>query len=172
MRRKITGIAAALILSMGLAACGDSSGSTDNNNTTVSQVAEEKNYSYTMQGVDVFIDGDLTSYVSKLGEPKGGRYEAKSCAFEGMDIFYQYDSVTLQGYQKDGKERLYSIVFMDDAVKTNDGVRIGDKKEKVISSCGSSYKEEDGKLVYEKGDSVAEYFIKDDAVSSIILRLK
>ncbi|MFQ7395875.1 MAG: hypothetical protein ACLRMX_12725 [Lachnospira eligens] len=51
-----------------------------------------------------------------------------------MDKFYYYDSVTLQGYQKDGNDKLYSITLMDDAVKTKEGVRIGDKKDKVVSA--------------------------------------
>ena len=49
-----------------------------------------------------------------------------------MDKFYYYDSVTLQGYQKDGNDKLYSITLMDDAVKTKEGVRIGDKHMEVI----------------------------------------
>jgi len=38
---------------------------------------------------------------------------------------------------------------MDDAVKTKEGVRIGDKKDKVLSAYGSDYTEADGQLLYE-----------------------
>ena len=55
-----------------------------------SQQTESK-YSFELKGIELKTDGDLTEYTSKLGEPSGGYYEAKSCAFEGMDKFYYYD---------------------------------------------------------------------------------
>ena len=136
-----------------------------------SQQTESK-YSFELKGIELKTDGDLTEYTSKLGEPSGGYYEAKSCAFEGMDKFYYYDSVTLQGYQKDGNDKLYSITLMDDAVKTKEGVRIGDKKDKVLSAYGSDYTEADGQLLYESGNTRLSFVMKDDEVQSIIYSVK
>jgi hypothetical protein len=129
-----------------------------------------------LYAIDLYADFtggiDITEYTSKLGEPSGGYYEAKSCAFEGMDKFYYYDSVTLQGYQKDGNDKLYSITLMDDAVKTKEGVRIGDKKDKVVSAYGSDYTEADGQLLYESGNTRLSFVMKDDEVQSIIYSVK
>ena len=131
MRKKSLMLAAVLAAGVMMAACGSASTLPDNSQEkpVASQQTESK-YSFELKGIELKTDGDLTEYTSKLGEPSGGYYEAKSCAFEGMDKFYYYDSVTLQGYQKDGNDKLYSITLMDDAVKTKEGVRIGDKKDK------------------------------------------
>ena len=48
-----------------------------------------------------------------------------------MDKFWYYDSFTLQGYQKNGVDVVYSVTFMDDTVKTKEGIKIGDSKDKV-----------------------------------------
>ena len=156
-----------------MAACGSASTLSDNSQEkpVASQQTESK-YSFELKGIELKTDGDLTEYTSKLGEPSGGYYEAKSCAFEGMDKFYYYDSVTLQGYQKDGNDKLYSITLMDDAVKTKEGVRIGDKKDKVLSAYGSDYTEADGQLLYESGNTRLSFVMKDDEVQSIIYSVK
>ena len=39
-------------------------------------------------------------------------------------------SFTLQGYQKNGVDVVYSVTFMDDTVKTKEGIKIGDSKDK------------------------------------------
>lgn len=176
MRKRGYIIAVMLTAGVMMTACGNSNSqgaSSENNNTTTTQVQQESSkYSFELNGTKLNIDGDLTEYTTKLGEPKGGYYEAKSCAFDGMDKFYYYDSVTLQGYQKDGKDKLYSITFMDDAVKTAEGVRIGDSKDKVVSAYGSSYNEADGQIQYESGNTVLAFVMKDDVVESIVYSLK
>ena len=173
MRKKSLMLAAVLAAGVMMAACGGATTLPDNSkdNPVVSQEADSK-YVFDLKGVELKADGDLAEYTSKLGEPSGGYYEAKSCAFDGMDKFYYYDSVTLQGYQKDGKDKLYSITLMDDAVKTKEGIRIGDKKDKVVSAYGSGYTEADGQLQYESGNTKLAFVMKDDEVQSIIYSVK
>ncbi|MDO5382422.1 MAG: hypothetical protein Q4F06_06890 [Eubacteriales bacterium] len=171
MKKKIYVIACMLTAGIMMTSCGNSGSQTSEQQNTTTVASESSNFAYTLSGVELKIDGDLTEYTSKLGEPKGGYYEAKSCAFDGMDKFYYYDSVTLQGYQKDGKDKLYSITLMDDAVKTKEGVRIGDKKDKVVSAYGSTYTEKDGQLQYQSGNTIISFLIKDDVVESIVYSL-
>ncbi|MFR4337498.1 MAG: hypothetical protein ACLT33_05090 [Lachnospira pectinoschiza] len=76
-----------------------------------------------------------------------------------MDKFYYYDSVTLQGYQKDGNDKLYSITLMDDAVKTK-GVSVAIRKIRFISIW--KWSEADGQLMYESGNTRLSFVMKDD----------
>ena len=173
MRKRGYVIAAAITMGLMVTACGNSDTQTSGQSSAQTTAVEESSkYIYDYNGTQLKIDGDLTEYTSKLGEPKGGYYEAKSCAFDGMDKFYYYDSVTLQGYQKDGKDKLYSITLMDDAVKTKEGIRVGDKKDKVVSAYGNTYTEPDGQLQYQSGNTTLAFVIKDDMVESIIYSLK
>ena len=157
MRKKSLMLAAVLAAGVMMAACGSASTLPDNSQEkpVASQQTESK-YSFELKGIELKTDGDLTEYTSKLGEPSGG----------------YYDSVTLQGYQKDGNDKLYSITLMDDAVKTKEGVRIGDKKDKVLSAYGSDYTEADGQLLYESGNTRLSFVMKDDEVQSIIYSVK
>ena len=150
MRKKSLMLAAVLAAGVMMAACGSASTLPDNSQEkpVASQQTESK-YSFELKGIELKTDGNLTEYTSKLGEPSGGYYEAKSCAFEGMDKFYYYDSVTLQGYQKDGNDKLYSI-----------------------SAYGSDYTEADGQLQYESGNTKLSFVMKDDEVQSIIYSVK
>ena len=167
MRKRSLIAAGLMILCVGLTACGGSKG-TDNGSTTQQQSQNTSTgYVFTTNGVNIAIDEKIEDITSKLGDPKGGYYEAKSCAFDGMDKFWYYDSFTLQGYQKNGVDVVYSVTFMDDTVKTKEGIKIGDSKDKVTSAYGSSYKEENGQIKYESGNMVLSFAIKDNAVTSI-----
>lgn len=171
MRKRSLIAAGLMVLCMGLTACGS-----NNNNGGNSASQEQQNasggYVFSTDGVDIAVDGKIEDITSKLGDPKGGYYEAKSCAFDGMDKFWYYDSFTLQGYQKDNVDLVYSVTFMDDTVKTKEGVKIGDSRDKVTSAYGSSYKEENGQLVYESGNMTLSFALQNDAVSSIVYSVK
>ena len=172
MRKRSLIAAGLMILCVGLTACGGSKG-TENGSTTQQQSQNTSTgYVFTTNGVNIAIDEKIEDITSKLGDPKGGYYEAKSCAFDGMDKFWYYDSFTLQGYQKNGVDVVYSVTFMDDTVKTKEGIKIGDSKDKVISAYGSSYKEENGQIKYESGNMVLSFAIKDNAVTSIVYSVK
>ena len=86
MRKKSLMLAAVLVAGVMMAACGNVSTLEDNSqDKPVASQQTESKYSFELKGVELKTDGDLTEYTSKLGEPSGGYYEAKSCAFEGMD---------------------------------------------------------------------------------------
>jgi len=167
MKRKSLVAVAVLSASMMLAACGNAGQNNAGSNATQAVAQSNSKYYFTAKNTDLKIDGNLTEYTTALGEPSGGYYEAKSCAFDGMDKFYTYDSFVLQGYQKDGQDRLYAITLSDDSVKTKEGVRIGDKKDKVVSAYGNEYKEENGQLIYTSENTSLVFVIKGDTVESI-----
>ena len=91
MRKRSLIAAGLMILCVGLTACGGSKGS-DNGSTTQQQSQNTSTgYVFTTNGVNIAIDEKIEDITSKLGDPKGGYYEAKSCAFDGMDKFWYYD---------------------------------------------------------------------------------
>ena len=151
MRKRSLIAAGLMILCVGLTACGGSKG-TDNGSTTQQQSQNTSTgYVFTTNGVNIAIDEKVEDITSKL---------------------WYYDSFTLQGYQKNGVDVVYSVTFMDDTVKTKEGIKIGDSKDKVTSAYGSSYKEENGQIKYESGNMVLSFAIKDNAVTSIVYSVK
>ena len=79
MRKRSLIAAGLMILCVGLTACGGSKGS-DNGSTTQQQSQNTSaGYVFTTNGVNIAIDEKIEDITSKLGDPKGGYYEAKSC---------------------------------------------------------------------------------------------
>lgn len=172
MRKKNLLAVAMLVMCASLAACGDSKKTEETPAQTQQETEAQTGYVYASKGLTMSIDGDVKDYVAKLGEPSGGYYEAKSCAFEGMDKFWYYDGFTLQGYQKDGKDLLFAITFDDDTVKTGEGVKIGDSKDKMTGAYGSGYSQNGNVYSYASGNMELQFTVKDDVVMGITYALK
>ena len=94
-------------------------------------------------------------------------YEAPSCAFQGNDFYYQYDSFELSAYEKDGAAYVYSVYLLDDTVSTSEGLSIGDSEEKVLSLYGEDGLIAPGAYLFIKGNSKIKVIIKNSVVSSI-----
>lgn len=171
MRKKCLLATAMMILCAGLTACSGDSKSEGTQPQTQQEVQASTGYVYTSKGLTIKIDGSVTEYVDKLGEPTG-YYEAKSCAFDGMDKFWYYDGFTLQGYQKDGADLLYAITFDDDTVKTEEGVKIGDSKDKMTSAYGTDYSQDGTVYSYASGNMNLQFTVKDDVIMGITYALK
>lgn len=174
MIKRLVMTAMVMVMSAGLLACGKNEGNTAVNKENQSQSREpdEKGYVFESAGTAIEIDAKVDTYTSRLGEPKGGYYEAKSCAFDGLDKFWYYDGFTIQAYQKDGEDLVYQVLLTDDTVKTKEGVKIGDTKDKIISVYGSGYKVNGTMYIYESGNMMLEFNIKDDVIISIAYTLK
>lgn len=174
MIKRLVMTAMVMVMSVGLLACGENDGNIAVNQENQSQnhQSEEKGYVFESAGTAIEIDTKVDTYTSKLGEPKGGYYEAKSCAFDGLDKFWYYDGFTIQAYQKDGEDLVYMVSLTDDTVKTKEGVKIGDTKDKMISVYGSGYKVNGTMYFYEAGNMMLEFTVKDDTILSIVYMLK
>ncbi len=175
MIKRLLMTAMAMVMCAGLLACGGGNNDTagGNVNETKTQKQDEaKGYAFESSGTAIEINSKVETYTNKFGEPKGGYYEAKSCAFEGLDKFWYYDGFTIQAYQKDGADLVYSVTLTDDTEKTKEGVKIGDTKDKMTSVYGSSFKADGTMCSYEAGNMKLEFNIKDDVIISIAYMLK
>lgn len=166
MKRKVIIAVLAIMLVANLVACNKSNEVSNETTANANQQQQGDGYTFKAKNLEMKVDGDISAYTKELGEPKEGYYEAKSCAFEGYDKFWYYGAFTLQAYQKDGKDLVYIITLNDDTVKTKEGVKIGDSKEKMESAYGVA-KESAGKSVYKSGNTVLSFIVKDDVIQGI-----
>lgn len=166
MIKKALAVAMLVVTGFTMAACGADNGN-HNETESVSMEQEKNSYVFEVKGVSMEINGDVTDYVAKLKEPSGGTYEAKSCAFEGLDKFWYYDGFTLQGYQNNGNDLLYSITFDDDTVKTKEGIKIGDRWTDAVKAYGDGYKSDKGMYCYESDGMQLQFIVKDDCITNI-----
>ena len=125
-----------------------------------------KGYVFCYNDVVVNIDAEAAPILKQLGEPNS-YFETPSCAFEGIDKKYAYGSFELDTYPAKDKDFVSAVIFKDDSITTQEGVGIGDSREKMIEAYGGEGSEELGMTVYRKDGMKLCFILKDDSIISI-----
>lgn len=123
-------------------------------------------YVFVNGGVAVAMDADAAPLTEALGEPLS-YYEAASCAFEGLDKIYTYSGFEIETYPLDGKDYVSVVVLKDDSVATQEGVAIGDSREKVEEKYGTEYQENGSQITYGKDGMRLNFILDGGQVVSI-----
>lgn len=139
------------------------SGGTDQEGQKGNEAAGGKGYVFTYNNTAISVDADAGAIVAALGDPVS-YYEAKSCAFDGLDKIYSYSGFDMNTYPSGDKDYVSAVVFRDDSVSTAEGISIGDSLEKVKQAYGEGT-EEGGMLVYEKDGMKLCFILKDDVIA-------
>lgn len=187
MKKKILAMILASITVISMAACGEAkvktiegTGSTQTTGTgtenTESGSASETTEDGQADTADCFVfkKGDasvnvnmeINEALSLLGDPDS-TFEAKSCAFDGMTMFYTYQGFEIDTYEKGGQDYIATIVITSDLAETAEGITIGDDVSKLDEAYGTDYTGSDNTRVYVKGDSQLTFITKDGVIISI-----
>lgn len=94
-------------------------------------------------------------------------YEAQSCAYQGLDQFYTFDSFEVLVNTIDGRNVITSISILDDMVETPEGLRIGDSYDTMVSVLGDGYTQSSDLYRYVRDGTMLTVLIKNNSVSSI-----
>lgn len=116
--------------------------------------------------IELFIHEEAAPVLEALGEPLT-YLEAPSCAFQGTDRIYGFGSYEITTYEKDGKEYIYDIYFLDDSVTTEEGIYIGCSKEDMEAAYGTEYQETAGSYTYTKDDMTLQFLTEQDTIVAI-----
>ena len=148
---------------------GQAQGSGTGSAPAANGAASGEGYAFSYNGTVIEVDADAAPILAVLGDPVS-YFEAQSCAFEGMDKMYTYNSFELDTYPNGSKDYVSTVILKDDSVATAEGICIGDSREKLLQAYPDGGKEEDGMIVYEKGNMRLCFIIKGDEVVSIEYR--
>ena len=94
-------------------------------------------------------------------------YEAQSCAYQGLDQFYTFDSFEVLVNTIDGRNVITSISILDDMVEIPEGLRIGDSYDTMVSALGDGYTQSSDLYRYVRDGTMLTVLIKNNSVSSI-----
>lgn len=166
---KLLLIGAAMMLS--LAACGDEPAQTNGDNPSGNTDAQasgnkEEGYVFVYNGVTISVDELMQPVLDSLGEPVS-LYEAPSCAFEGVDRIYSYNSVEIHTYPAEDGDRISMIVLKDDMVQTPEMVSLFGSEGDITDAYGTDYTEENGMRVYTKGNMKLRFILENGEIVSI-----
>lgn len=118
------------------------------------------------ENIQLYMHKEASSVLKALGEPLTF-LEAPSCAFQGTDRIYGFGSYELTTYEKDGKEFIYDIYFLDDSVTTDEGIYLGCSRADMEAAYGTDYEESSGSFTYTKDGMTLQFLIENDSVSAI-----
>ncbi len=125
---------------------------------------------FVVNGNELAVHAPADSVLSALGEPKATGVTG-SCAFGGPDRAYEYDGFQIQTYSHadDGEQYFLLISLMDDSHATPEGVRIGDKSDKVLSVYGEPSEQTESYIRYIHGESETQlqFLLRDGKVTNI-----
>ena len=134
-----------------------------------SKQKEEKGaFSFLYEGVTL-IPGEVFEQ-SVLGE-YSELSEVPSCAFEGNDKVYNYETFELTAYIDEKEEHIYSIYFIDPNLPTTEGLCMGDTVEDMKSLYGEDYEMVGTAYDYTRGNTVLSIVTQNDVVVGIEYRL-
>ena len=100
---------------------------------------------------------------SALPEP-ASVYQVPSCAIEGTDNVYNFDTVEITAFHDGTQEIIYSIAIFDPNVCTDEGLYLGDDAARVIELYGENYTENGTAMVYTKGNTELTIILQNGCV--------
>lgn len=130
-----------------------------------------KGWTFEVNGVSMEIGGKCADALKKLESGCKGTSETGSCfGGKGSDVLYQYDGFRLKTNRAkagDPDELLLEVEFTTDAVKTPEGITVGDTAEAVKAAYGTPDSESDSALAYVKGDTKLLFSLRSGKVSGV-----
>lgn len=127
---------------------------------------EELGYVFEINDIKIAMHAEAEPILAKLGEPMD-EFEADSCAFQGKERVYTYSGFEVHTYEKDKKDYIASVLFIDDSISTKEGVYLYSDIEKALEIYGDDYIKEDNSYKYRSGKSEFVLLFEDDEIVSI-----
>ena len=180
--RKLIAMLALLALTFALVACGADAevnedlvitrGTEATEAAQEIQVAEEaapvKVYSFLAEGVELIPGAAFDS----AALPKAASlYTVPSCAIEGTDNVYNYETFEVTAYNDGTGEVIYSIYILDPNITTPEGLALGDSVDRVVELYGEGYEVSGTAYEYFGEGTMLSLIIQGDAVASIEYRM-
>ncbi len=150
----------ALIISLSLALCLLLSACEDREPGT-----EKGEYFFVSLGVAFTVGDDADRVIGELGEPNSVS-KAPSCAGEGQDELYIYNGFRIYAHRNSHSCLVSAIELTNDTVATPEGVRIGDKSERISEIYGEGEKNK-GSVEYVSEGCRVRFILRDGKVTMI-----
>lgn len=185
--KKIIAISLAAMMLLCFAACGqeqpndipqitmgaqqnEPTNATKNQETQDTAQAQEsgKPYAFTFSGVEL-IPG--AAFDASTLPDASSTYQVPSCALEGTDNVYNYDTFEVTAFNDGKKEFIYSIYFLDPNLTTPEGLALGDTLDKAVSVYGEGYTQEGTAYTYQAAGTMLIIILQNDTIASIEYRM-
>ena len=182
MKRIIMIFLAVLLVVSALTACAqkeptpteDNSGATKPSGTqpgvtqTIPGNMETVEY-YFMAGTIKLVPGEKFD-AAALPEPNA-TFEVPSCAFEGTDKVYNYETFEVTAFNDGTNDLIYSVYLIEPTVTTPEGLAVGDDAAQIKSLYGEPKQVNGNEWVYTNGKVDIFIIVNNETVISIEYRM-
>lgn len=179
--RKLIAMLALLVLVLTLTACGaDAEMNADLVITRAAEeteIAQEENvqteavkeeFCFVAEGVELIPGSDFDPTV--LPEA-ASLYTVPSCAIEGTDNVYNYETFEITAYDDGTGEVIYSIYIIDPNTTTPEGLALGDSLDRVLELYGDDYQLNGAAYDFYGTETMLSIIVQNEAVASIEYRM-
>ena len=180
--RKMIAMLALLAITFALAACGADANVNEDlvitRGTETAEMAQEtqaaeevaaaKIYSFTAEGVEL-IPG--AAFDPAVLPEAASVYTVPSCAIEGTDNVYNYETFEVTAYNDGTGEVIYSIYIIDPNISTPEGLALGDSLDRVVELYGDGYVVSGTAYDYSSEGTMLSIIIQGDTVASMEYRM-
>lgn len=180
--RKLIAMLALLVLVFVLAACGSEAEANEDlvitRGTEATEAAQEKLqeeevtetkvYSFMAHDVELIPGADFDPSV--LPEA-ASQYTVPSCAIEGTDNVYNYETFEVTAFNYGAGEQIYLIYIIDPNITTPEGLALGDSLDRMVELYGDSYVCSGSAYEYSSEGTMLSIIIQGDTVASIEYRM-
>lgn len=145
-------------------------GSDDDEGGSSNKPQQSVSFSVSYNSTKIALGADAKAVIAALGEPVS-KQDAGSCAGQGTLTKYKYPSIEIYVLTNGSSETIDQISFLDDGVKTSEGVKIGSSADEVTKACGKATKQTDSYMTYTSGKKSLQFQFRDGAVVGIDYRM-
>jgi hypothetical protein len=128
--------------------------------------AAEDGFVFANSGVQIVLGAPAAEITAALGEPRSIVREP-SCAFDGFDVTYIYNDFYVETFPVKDVDYINIIDFLNDGVKTSEGLYIGMETSDMIRIYGENFKKEQNMHTYEKNGTELAILTEDDIIIQI-----
>ena len=154
-----------LCLTFLLAGCGETPESSP------SGKAEEAEYAMVYNQVRIQPGEAAAPVLSRLPAYRSFE-ESGSCAADGKDKKYTYDSFCIETVHHKDADVISAVYFLNDLVETPEGVTIGQTEAEVTAAMGAPTGTVNGNYIYEGKTTECRILFKDGTVSGVQYLIK
>lgn len=163
--RKASILILALSLTLLMSACGQKARS-GAESAKKPPANDAGSWFFSSSGHTIRLHDDMETVLTALGEPDTYT-ETASCAFEGKDKTYGYESFFITTYPDGDKDYVSAFWFCDETALTPEGLHIGSTAAQVEAVFGAGSIDALGTCSQTRGDGRLVIVLKDGVVSSI-----
>ena len=131
---------------------------------TEAPAAVQDPFCFTFEGV-VLTPGTVYDSAA-LPEPISV-YQVPSCAIEGTDNVYSFDTLEITAFHDGTQEIIYAIAIFDPNVCTDEGLYLGDDAARVVELYGENYIENGTAMVYTRGNTMLTIILQGGFVADM-----